>query len=187
MCHRLPSCRIRIFKCLPTRRIVSSNGPRRLNALLRWREAGQVERSFWRETGAAGFLGVTVPEAYGGPGRRLSPRTGASRCGGAAESRGLRAGPAQCHRHARTFVARNRGAEAPLAAEARVRRTGLRHRDERTRARVPISRPFAPQHAATATAIESTARRPSFPTDKLPISSSSWQKRIPRKARAACP
>src|SRR5258708_39868855 len=33
-----------------------------------WREAGQVERSFWRETGAAGFLGVTVPEAYGGPG-----------------------------------------------------------------------------------------------------------------------
>ena len=36
--------------------------------VLRWREAGQVERSFWRETGAAGFLGVTVPEAYGGPG-----------------------------------------------------------------------------------------------------------------------
>ena len=33
-----------------------------------WREAGQVERSFWRETGAAGFLGVMVPEAYGGPG-----------------------------------------------------------------------------------------------------------------------
>ena len=36
--------------------------------VLGWREAGQVERSFWRETGAAGFLGVTVPEAYGGPG-----------------------------------------------------------------------------------------------------------------------
>jgi acyl-CoA dehydrogenase len=33
-----------------------------------WREAGQVERLFWRETGAAGFLGVMVPEAYGGPG-----------------------------------------------------------------------------------------------------------------------
>jgi acyl-CoA dehydrogenase len=33
-----------------------------------WREAGQVERGFWRETGAAGFLGVMVPEAYGGPG-----------------------------------------------------------------------------------------------------------------------
>ena len=33
-----------------------------------WREAGQVERVFWRETGAAGFLGVMVPEAYGGPG-----------------------------------------------------------------------------------------------------------------------
>src|SRR5258708_10417943 len=36
--------------------------------VLGWREAGQVERSFWRETGAAGFFGVTVPEAYGGPG-----------------------------------------------------------------------------------------------------------------------
>src|SRR5258708_40356176 len=36
--------------------------------VLGWREAGQVERSFWRETGAAGFLGVTVPGAYGGPG-----------------------------------------------------------------------------------------------------------------------
>jgi acyl-CoA dehydrogenase len=33
-----------------------------------WREAGQVERSFWRETGVAGFLGVMVPEEYGGPG-----------------------------------------------------------------------------------------------------------------------
>jgi alkylation response protein AidB-like acyl-CoA dehydrogenase len=33
-----------------------------------WREAGQVERAFWRETGAAGFLGVMVPETYGGPG-----------------------------------------------------------------------------------------------------------------------
>jgi acyl-CoA dehydrogenase len=33
-----------------------------------WRAAGQVEREFWREVGAAGFLGVMVPEAYGGPG-----------------------------------------------------------------------------------------------------------------------
>jgi acyl-CoA dehydrogenase len=33
-----------------------------------WREAGQVEREFWREVGGAGFLGVMVPEVYGGPG-----------------------------------------------------------------------------------------------------------------------
>src|SRR5258708_29774850 len=39
-----------------------------------WREAGQVERVFWRETGAAGFLGVMVPEAYGGPPPHLSHR-----------------------------------------------------------------------------------------------------------------
>ena len=34
----------------------------------KWREAGQVEREFWRETGEAGFLSVVVPEQYGGPG-----------------------------------------------------------------------------------------------------------------------
>src|SRR6476469_9750982 len=33
-----------------------------------WRAAGMVERAFWREAGAAGLLGVSVPEAYGGPG-----------------------------------------------------------------------------------------------------------------------
>ena len=33
-----------------------------------WREAGMVERAFWREAGEAGLLGVSVPEAYGGPG-----------------------------------------------------------------------------------------------------------------------
>ncbi len=36
--------------------------------VLGWRAAGQVEREFWRETGEAGFLGLMVPEAYGGPG-----------------------------------------------------------------------------------------------------------------------
>ncbi|CAM8672541.1 acyl-CoA dehydrogenase family protein [Sphingobium sp.] len=34
----------------------------------KWREDGQVERAFWREAGAAGLLGVSVPEAYGGHG-----------------------------------------------------------------------------------------------------------------------
>jgi acyl-CoA dehydrogenase len=34
----------------------------------KWREDGQVERSFWTSAGQAGFLGVTVPEEYGGPG-----------------------------------------------------------------------------------------------------------------------
>src|SRR3954470_17821002 len=33
-----------------------------------WRAEGMVERAFWREAGAAGLLGVSVPEAYGGPG-----------------------------------------------------------------------------------------------------------------------
>lgn len=39
--------------------------PERVEA---WREAGQVDRDFWREAGAAGFLGVSVPTVYGGQG-----------------------------------------------------------------------------------------------------------------------
>lgn len=34
----------------------------------KWREDGEVEREFWREAGAAGLLGMTVPEEYGGHG-----------------------------------------------------------------------------------------------------------------------
>ncbi len=34
----------------------------------KWRDDGQVERDFWREAGAAGLLGVSVPEEYGGHG-----------------------------------------------------------------------------------------------------------------------
>jgi acyl-CoA dehydrogenase len=33
-----------------------------------WRDEGQVERDFWREAGAAGLLGVSVPVEYGGHG-----------------------------------------------------------------------------------------------------------------------
>lgn len=33
-----------------------------------WRENGQVDREFWLEAGAAGILGMTVPEEYGGHG-----------------------------------------------------------------------------------------------------------------------
>lgn len=39
--------------------------PERVDA---WREAGQVDRDFWREAGAQGFLGVSVPAEYGGQG-----------------------------------------------------------------------------------------------------------------------
>lgn len=34
----------------------------------KWRQDGMVEREFWNEAGAAGLLGVSVPEAYGGGG-----------------------------------------------------------------------------------------------------------------------
>jgi len=34
----------------------------------KWREDGQVERAFWSEAAQAGFLGVSVPVEFGGPG-----------------------------------------------------------------------------------------------------------------------
>ncbi|MEL7720915.1 acyl-CoA dehydrogenase family protein [Citromicrobium bathyomarinum] len=36
--------------------------------VLKWRDDGQVDREFWREAGAAGLLGASVPEEYGGHG-----------------------------------------------------------------------------------------------------------------------
>src|SRR5260370_14666874 len=57
--------------------------------VLGWREAGQVERSFWRATGAAGFLGVTVPVAYGGPGGGFRHEAGQLAVGARANLDGL--------------------------------------------------------------------------------------------------
>lgn len=36
--------------------------------IAKWREAGQVERAFWRQAGEAGLLGVSIPVEYGGAG-----------------------------------------------------------------------------------------------------------------------
>ncbi|MEZ0243486.1 MAG: acyl-CoA dehydrogenase family protein, partial [Sphingomonas sp.] len=33
-----------------------------------WRDAGQVERAFWRQAGEAGLLGASIPAEYGGGG-----------------------------------------------------------------------------------------------------------------------
>lgn len=38
------------------------------NARQRWRDQGFVDQAFWRAAGAAGILGVSIPEAYGGSG-----------------------------------------------------------------------------------------------------------------------
>ena len=34
----------------------------------RWEDAGQVPREVWTKAGDLGFIGVAVPEKYGGPG-----------------------------------------------------------------------------------------------------------------------
>lgn len=36
--------------------------------IAKWRDAGQVERAFWRQAGEAGLLGVSIPVEYGGAG-----------------------------------------------------------------------------------------------------------------------
>ena len=36
--------------------------------IAKWRDDGQVEREFWRQAGAAGLLGASIPAEYGGAG-----------------------------------------------------------------------------------------------------------------------
>ena len=88
-----------------------------------------------------------------------------------AQPRGLRLvrrAAAFRHRRALHPALRHRGAEAPLAAEARHRRTRRRRGDERARHRL---RPAGRAHArrrSRATAMCSTAPRPSSPTASTP-------------------
>ena len=56
---------LRIFREGVRKFLQKAAPPERTKA---WREAGQVDRAFWREAGEAGLLGVSVPAEYGGGG-----------------------------------------------------------------------------------------------------------------------
>jgi acyl-CoA dehydrogenase len=56
---------LRLFEDMVDRFLDDHAGPQ---ALARWREQGFVEQDTWRKAGAAGILGATIPEAYGGSG-----------------------------------------------------------------------------------------------------------------------
>jgi acyl-CoA dehydrogenase len=56
---------LRIFREGVAKFLKSAAPPKRTAA---WRAAGQVDREFWSEAGAAGILGVSVPAEYGGGG-----------------------------------------------------------------------------------------------------------------------
>lgn len=56
---------LRLLQDTVDRFLVDNASPQ---ALADWREQGFVDRAVWRRAGAAGLLGVCVPEAYGGSG-----------------------------------------------------------------------------------------------------------------------
>ncbi len=99
-----------------------------------WEKDKIVDRGVWLEAGKQGFLGMAVPEEYGGGGNPdfrynciLTEETTAGRYSG------LGFGPAQRHHRAVPAQPGQRGAEATLAAE--VLHGGDHHRDRDDRAR----------------------------------------------------
>ena len=101
-----------------------------------WEKDKIVDRGVWLEAGKQGFLGMAVPEEYGGGGNPdfrynviITEETTAGRYSG------LGFGSAQRHRRAVPAAARHRRAEAALAAEVLHRRDDHRDRHDRTRHR----------------------------------------------------
>ena len=134
----------------------------------KWREDGMVEREFWREAGQAGLLGVSVPEAYGGPGGDFRHDVVVAE---AIIRKGVEGFAAGLHNVIITPYIQAHGTEGqkqrwlPKLVE---RRAGRGDRDERAgRGLGPAVGPHHRAHA-TATAIGSTAPRPSSPTARSP-------------------
>ena len=102
----------------------------------RWTEDGIMAREAWNKLGEAGLLCAGIPEEYGGAGGTLRARDADQSRVRAGRARSDRRAAAFRHRRALHPALRHRGAEAALAAEARDRRDGRRHRDERARHRL---------------------------------------------------
>ena len=102
-----------------------------------WEKDKIVDRGVWLEAGKQGFLGMAVPEEYGGGGDPdfrynviITEETTAGRYSG------IGFGPAQRRRRAVPAAASgHRRAEAALAAEVLHRRDHHRDRDDRARHR----------------------------------------------------
>ena len=140
---------------------------------IEWNEQGIVPRELFATAGAAGFLGMAVPEEFGGGGvddfrYNLVIGEEMQYAGVAAAGLGLTLHNDICLPYFLSL--RDRRAAEPLAARHRVGRADHRHRDDRAGHRL---RPRVDEHhrrSATATTTSSTAPRRSSPTASTPTS-----------------
>lgn len=98
-----------------------------------WEKTKIVDRGVWLEAGKQGFLGMAVPEEYGGGGNadfRYNTVITEETCAGRYSGIGW---PAQRHRGAVLAGAGHRRAEAALVSQLLHR--GIDHRDRDDRAR----------------------------------------------------
>ena len=153
-----------------------------------WERDGIVPREVFAAAGANGFVGMAVPEEYGGGGVddfRFNVVIGeeTARVGATGFGLGLALHNDIClpyflHVH-------DRRAEGALAAGHRLRRAHHRGGHDRAGDRLRPGGDARPPPAGTATTTWSTARRRSSPTGSTPTSSSPRSRPIPRSGTGA--
>ena len=139
---------------------------------LDWERAGITPREVFVEAGRSGFLGMAVPEQYGGGGvedfrfNQILAEQVALRRASAAPGSGLTLHNDICLPYFLAYT--HRGAEAALAARHRVRRADHRGRHDRARRRLGPGRHAHQRQARRRQLRRQRVRRRSSPTASTP-------------------